>query len=58
MKRYNFFKLVEKSNAEVFWNGVHTKPLGGNRISIMDKQYDMLLIFQNILLKQTSLLNL
>ena len=39
MKRSkNFFKLVKKADCDVFWKGVHIKPLGGNRISVLDKK--------------------
>ena len=41
MRSKNFFKLVEKANGDVFWNGVHIKPIGGNGISITDKDYAM-----------------
>ena len=41
MKRSEiFFKLVEKDNGDVFWNGVFIQPLGENRISFNDGEYD------------------
>ena len=47
MKRSKyFFKLVEKTDGDVFWNGLHEKPLGGSKISIMDEEYDITPNFQ------------
>ena len=34
-----FFKLVEKENVQIFWNGIYIKPLGETRIEINDKEY-------------------
>ena len=42
MKKSVFFlKLVEKANGDVFWNGVHIKPLVRKRNTIMDTEYDI-----------------
>ena len=42
MKRSKiFFKLVQKDNDDVFWKGVHNKPLGENIISFKDEEYDL-----------------
>ena len=40
MKSKNFFKLEQDGN-EVFWNKIPFKPLGENRISIKDQEYDI-----------------
>ena len=37
----NFFKLEEKVNGKIFWNKIRIKPLGDNRISIKDEEYDI-----------------
>ena len=37
----NFFKLIEDDVGNVFWNEVLIKPLGGNKISIKDKEYNI-----------------
>ena len=39
-KSKNFFKLEQDGN-EVFWNKTSVKPLGDNRISIKDHEYDI-----------------
>ena len=36
-----FFKFAEKSNGEVFWNGVFLQPLGENRIDARNEEYDL-----------------
>ena len=36
----NFFKLTEDSG-KVYWNGENIEPLGGNRIRIKDREYDI-----------------
>ena len=36
----NFFKLKE-DDGKVFWNEVHINPLGDNRISINNREYDI-----------------
>ena len=42
MKRSkNFFKLTEDDDGKVYWNEVLINPLGGNRISIKDREYDI-----------------
>ena len=40
-KSKNLFKLVDKENGEVFWNGVFVEPLGKNRVSIKVEEYDI-----------------
>ena len=41
MKRSNtFFNLEEKSNGDVFWNGVFIQPLGENKINVKKEDYD------------------
>ena len=37
----NFFKLTEDDDRKVYWNGVHINPLGDNRISIKNQEYDI-----------------
>ena len=37
----NVFKLIEDDVGKVFWNEVLIKPLGGNKISINDREYDI-----------------
>ena len=40
MKRSkSFFKLEEKSNGDVFWNGIFNQPLRENRINIKNEEY-------------------
>ena len=42
MKRSkNFCKLVEKSNGDVFWNGVFIQPLGENGINVKNEEIDL-----------------
>ena len=42
MKRSKkFFKLEEKSNGDVFWKDVFIQPLGENRISVNNHQFDI-----------------
>ena len=42
MKRSKiFFKSVEKGNGDAFWNKILIKPLGENRISIIDEEYEI-----------------
>ena len=36
-----FFKLEENEKGNVFWNKIRIKPLGDNRISIKDVEYDI-----------------
>ena len=40
-KKKNFFKLTEDDDSKVYWNGVLIKPLGDNRISIKNQEYDI-----------------
>ena len=42
----NFFKLTEDDNSKVYWNGVLINPLGDNRISIKNQEYDITPDFQ------------
>ena len=52
MKRSNFFcKIDEKSNGDVFWNGVFIQPLGENRIIFKNEEYDVTLSIQNCFTK-------
>ena len=37
----NLFKIEEKSNGDVFWNGVFIQPLGENRINVKNEKYDI-----------------
>ena len=37
----NFFKLTEDDDRKVYWNGVLINPLGDNRISIKNHEYDI-----------------
>ena len=37
----NFFKLTEGDDRKVYWNGVLIKPLGDNRISNKNQEYDI-----------------
>ena len=37
----HFFKVEEKSNGEVFWNGVFIQALGENRIKVKNEEYDV-----------------
>ena len=37
----NFFKLIEDNDGTVFWNEMLIKPLGGNKISINNREYDV-----------------
>ena len=37
----SFFKLKEKPNVEVFWNGLLFKPLCENRMNITDRENDI-----------------
>ena len=37
----NFFKLTEDDDSKVYWNGVLINPLGDNRISIKNREYDI-----------------
>ena len=41
-----FFKIVEESSGNVFWNGVYIQALGENGISIRGEQYDITLNIQ------------
>ena len=47
-----FFKLEEKSNGDVFWNGVSIPPLGENRYRSKMKNMIQLILFKFILLIQ------
>ena len=39
MKIYkNFFKLEEKSDGDIFWNGIFIQPLGENRINVNSEE--------------------
>ena len=47
MKRTKiFFNLVEKAKGDVFWNCILIRQVGGNKISIMIKEYDITLDIQ------------
>ena len=46
-----FFKLVERTNRDVFCHGVHIKALGGNKISVLEKKYDITPAIQVYLIK-------
>ena len=37
----NFFKLTEDDDRKVYWNEVPINSLGGNRISVKDREYDI-----------------
>ena len=42
MKRSKkIFKLEEKSNEDLFWNGVFFQPLGENRTNVKCEEYDI-----------------
>ena len=49
-KNNNFFKL-EQDGEKVFWNKIPIIPLGGNRISINDEEYDIKPNIQNYFTK-------
>ena len=36
----NFFEVVEKANVDVFWNGILSKPLGENKVSLKNNDFD------------------
>ena len=40
-KSKNFFKLTEDDDGKVYWNEVLIEPLGGNRININNREYDI-----------------
>ena len=51
---------MEKANGDVVWNGIKIKSLGGNKISIMDKEYGLTPDIQNCFTKTyltTELMN-
>ena len=42
LRRGNFFfKLEEKSNGDIFWNGVFIQPFRENRINVKNRNYDI-----------------